>query len=1065
MVPKAWRRYHEDRPDSEIDVTPILSWLARNYVGVSKYILSTAVAVLVAVLGSALPQVRWTSRVPARLAATVGAFLVAIGVLAGVGKLAWPSSLKPMAWAAPAIAGVLGFAFIGVAWVLRKQYRRRSRQRLQPMIEAALRTLDRASRATAKHPYVELRNPGRRPVVGEILTAVRRRRPGGLILLVGPGGAGKTTVLLELAARCRLSWEERNRRVVIPVYANLSQWGDEVSEIPLRAFVLRELTSDDQLSRLFADAWSVPQPDVTWLFLLDNVDTMLKHSAADDFLASLDDFLAINKNLRAVLAGLSGSSRKDAVRIDIAPLDRRSRDHLLTSRGVAKPQQVTLNSEKSFRQYYGNPGWLDLIATYLIKRPGMVTDNFYELMAEITTQQLALKRPAPGQQLQDLLLSAADETAALLASRIGSAIPTRREQVLQYLIAKLNKDQPEIEPALDALISRHIMKSYRASNGSDCVEFEHDAIQDYFTIRTFINHSSAVNIATLLTDPRWSTVAISLVQHGSDEAIAETITSARKILNDLRPQAPATTMVVNRLLKSMQLPERPIVQENISGPQWSPIGYRVLYILDAGSQRRPLLMPEDIRELTDFFIASAIPTSTPDEQAQMLDVQHIAQPDVAAAVCAAGLRSVSGGLVDSALAEVTTRHEVMDALPLKDRIRVMLAISVGGLDNWTLHDVKPEFAERLRLASDTGVVASWLAAIIFGFVGLVQLVGHIVTWASYLTELGFAAIVVGGVIMTRKSAWAMKGALARGVRLPYVVVIGLMALGFLSLLSVVLGVLTGNYLALTGLPLAAMLWPGSTLFYLANETRPDPRKWRLPFGAIMLPIWNSLNSPKPSHVTLPSKRKVLEAARTVILVAAAIAFVVLIQKGSHFHGMSRVADHRLHVALTWLAGVIFCASLCVLPAADLAHDWRRMRHWMAPTTSNPSVRDVLKWMEMMRTTWGTIRMIAEIEQHTPAEVLSATEFLTDLYRALEWIHGLGIKGKKSVPERDWAAMPQLGTPELGDWLKAYDGRHPGRLDTIARRHRHRLADYLLASSSVSVGYYIPQSPIAPEKES
>jgi hypothetical protein len=1058
-------------------MSPILSWLATHYVGVGRYVASAVGAVLVALLSTALPQLRLSSRIPARLAIAGGSLVLVLGVLVGAAKLTWPNELRRMSWLGPAITCALGLGLLAAAWGLRKLYRHRWRQRLQPMMEAALRTADRARRAGDHYQYADLRTHSGRLVVEELIAETRRRRPTAATLLVGPAGAGKTEVLLEVAARCRSAWEEGSRLEVIPVYVDLARVGDRLSQMSFRDVLLRELTSDAELSRVLTETWGSPRPDVTWLFMLDNCETLFMDQSQDTWiegsLNDLRDFLALNPRiLRAVLTGRHVPVLEGIVRIGISPLSDRARDHFLTTRGVTPAWQATLKSEKSFRQYLGNPGWLSLVSAYLLQRPGMVVDNFYELMANLISHTLSTKRAAADTQRLDHMRMIAELIALFFMTQTSSDTPIRKSDVTEYLFSHFDDTPGEIGTVLSQLASHGLIRWWSRPSGSgqhiEYIEFMYDAIQDYFAARRLIHDSSPIVIATLLTDARWSTIAISLVQHGPDDLVAQIIATAREILNAYKPQPQAATMVINKLLKSMQLPERSIEQTEGVKPRWPSAVYRVLHILDAGSQRRlTSLIPPDICELADFFIADAVPGATPDEHVQMLDVQNLAHTDVAAAACAVGLRSSSGALVHAALTHAATRHEVVDALALKDQIRLLLAIATIGLDSRVLRDGNTDFAKRLRLASTTGVVTAWLFAIFFGFVALLELASHFHTWNAALFEIGLAVIVAGGLILARKNDWMMRNALARGVQWPYILLILFTGFGCFGLISIILGVLTGNFASLAGVPWAGtLLWPASALYYLAVNTRPEMRNWRFPFIIVVFPAWKSLTSGRSLQTTLPSKRRILEWVLGGVTLAAAVTFVEMRQKNVHFHGMSRGADHRLHVILAWLAGITFAVSIGALPVADMVHDRRVIRRWIPPTTSTPKDVDILGWLDKMRSTRGTIRMLVAVERRLPIVSGSdAAQLLADLCRALGWVQRLNIKGKKPIADHLWATMPQTSTIELVGWLKAYDRRHPGGLATIARRHEHRLADYLLKINDVSVGSESSRSPAKLEKKS
>jgi hypothetical protein len=123
-------------------LTKLLQWLATNCVSVGKYFLSALGAVMVAALGTAIPQLRWSSRIPSRVAMGIGIVTAFLGTCLAITKAIQAAALSPLSWHAPEIIGSVALGFIATAYALRKQYQRRWTLVLQPMIEVALRAID-----------------------------------------------------------------------------------------------------------------------------------------------------------------------------------------------------------------------------------------------------------------------------------------------------------------------------------------------------------------------------------------------------------------------------------------------------------------------------------------------------------------------------------------------------------------------------------------------------------------------------------------------------------------------------------------------------------------------------------------------------------------------------------------------------------------------------------------------------------------------------------------------------------------------------------------------------------
>src|SRR6266702_4194500 len=118
------------------------AWLDAHYVSAFKWLLGAAGTVAISMLSTALPKAKLTTRTPAVIAAVCGAVGALLGATVLLAKLLRPHYLGHLPWLAPAATLVAGAVLFATAWFLHLIYLRRTRQWLQPMVEAALRTID-----------------------------------------------------------------------------------------------------------------------------------------------------------------------------------------------------------------------------------------------------------------------------------------------------------------------------------------------------------------------------------------------------------------------------------------------------------------------------------------------------------------------------------------------------------------------------------------------------------------------------------------------------------------------------------------------------------------------------------------------------------------------------------------------------------------------------------------------------------------------------------------------------------------------------------------------------------
>ena len=228
---------------------------------------------------------------------------------------------------------------------------------------------------------------------------------------------------------------------------------------------------------------------------------------------------------------------------------------------------------------------------------------------------------------------------------------------------------------------------------------------------------------------------------------------------------------------------------------------------------------------------------------QMLDIQNLANNDVAAAICAASLRSRSGRLTDAAARKVMSKRELLDLLAIGDRMRFMISIGFTGVDSWTSQHIDPEYRQRLWFASYVGIVLGPLLLLVFGIPDIVGIASNPPEWGNFVWTLAIAVAAVAAVLAVRRSYEVTKRVLAGFIGPAFIFMIIIARLGALEFVAAVLEIVTRHFGYLQNLLGAYLyLWPISALYYLAIESGPTFRKFSFPFDEIASPLWSLLKN-------------------------------------------------------------------------------------------------------------------------------------------------------------------------------------------------------------------------------
>ena len=713
---------------------------------------------------------------------------------------------------------------------------------------------------------------------------------------------------------------------------------------------------------------------------------------SDAWSTELVDFLNTNPTrFRAVLVGRDLSSFTGN-RIELSPLSRQVRAKFLSSRGVTPAQQSALVHEKSFRQYIDNLGWLDLVSDYLAQTPGSAPNSFRNLMDSIVTQRIAAIAAPQPELSDDLIARIAQETATRL-EKFPISYGIKRTAQVQLLNEKGCAEPGTIELVIDELVRYGIMIKYFIGE-DEIIEFRHDGVRSYFVTNAVLDNNPAVIIDELLADPYNTTIAISLLQFGRHELILKIFQTAVEYLTRQEPTPQASVLIINRMLSSAKIEIRSGVVEEGDQSPWTKGTYHWLHILDAGLNWRSSEIAEGLRETTDMLLAEASPKATPRMQEQMLDILALANNDVAAACCAAGLRSSSGSLVAAAARKVMSRRELLDLLAIRDRIRFMISVAFTGVDSWINQHIDPEYSQRLRFASLVGTIVGVLLFVVFGIPDIVDIATDPSKSDSSVLTLAVAVATIATVAAIRRSLEVTKIILAVCIQITFIVLIVMAGLGVLALITSVLEIVTGHLRYILNLLEGyVLLWPMSSLYYLAVEPTPTLGSYAFPFNAVAVPFWSLFREHQPTVVAPPNKRQLVQVLLGVIAAAAIYALTRVSEKGWRFGATTPAQFRHIHTIAIWTAWIIFSICVAIMPTADFLGDWRWIRRWrQAPFESNGN--DVTAWLDSLHTRRATERMITILTRRQPTSAaIQIQPSMYELRGTLEWVKEVSPSGK------------------------------------------------------------------------
>jgi hypothetical protein len=967
----------------------VLSWIMANYVKIGGGAAAVALTTTMAVLSGLAQQPGWVSRWIGRVAAFIAGVLLLLAALLVTAKVTNPGTTRPMPIAVPiglASAGVLIIAVLAM-----RASRRRTilMRRLRPLVTVLQHGLDHLPKAGEKgrHQYVSLQLDDGRDAV-QTLGAVRRTPA--IRLLSAASGAGKTTILLETARRGYYSLRWRRRRIVIPVYIDLTHLSCVDPPSSFRAFVLeqmfRERTIVEQFEEMLGNEW-LP---VSWLFLFDNVDQLPTVTTTQgvirqrDWLGELAEFLwASPGRLYGVLAGRHVPEVSEATTLRVSAMDPRRRIQMMKGLGLSRSQMEVLSQEPTLAANTENPGWLSLVAPLLVRLNAQPT-HAYELMSAVIDDSLSATTILTADRGR--LVTTAQAMATALTTRIDRGTEAT-VTVLAHAVGAIDSSAADdVDMTASVLVAAGLGESRRTPDGQVAFDFRHESIRSFLAAARVLSKGFFVAPPELVFDERWTTVTVALLQAGPAAIVAEILEHATRSLRQAGETMTRTEPATESLLAAASEDrDPPTLASGVPFVDWPLETKRLLNLLATGLRQRPELINSELSNVVDRLVAHAFLTGSWPAQAAALNVLPLAGGPVAAAAAALALRSPSGWLVDLAVAQVSTRPDLFPRLPMLDRIRYLAAVALAAGRPGMIRP-RHSFDETLRLASIVGNTAAVVYLIWFGIPFLANFEEE-VRQGDVVIVLFVAAIsaLVLHVVSSKDGSDFRRKLLRNGVRVPVSMIAILAGLAILELFFVVAGVLVGGSGSdlRTLASIAVFAWPLSVLVYLAVTPHPQSRDFAFPFFAVVGPV-------------------ILEVRNRV--------------------GASRF---RLQSG-NWLRRII---GGRIMP-------------------DEPRGSQVLLFrLERIRTYKATSRFLASLYRQPWPDVAPYYASLVDLYRALEWMRSVGIRQSEPLDRAAWGTAPHFELPGFRDWLERYHRRKPKWLPRLAKEHQESLARFLAAAQS------------------
>jgi hypothetical protein len=1029
-----------------------VAWLIAHYVTFGQYILGAAGTVLLAVIGNAAQRPGavswWIDRTALWIA---GVALLLTAAVAGT-KLWKPGITHDMSWTVPGLSFAIGLLLLVARFLVARQKRSKLGTRLRPLIDALSRSLTQSEQLASwnSERYVDLCTIDGAEVTAQLSW---HRGASGVQLLSGPMGSGKTVAMLRIARRY-VDALRNAHDLVLPVYVDLATVPAVDRQKGVVDLVRNSVLAEPNAGDLFEQELVNQRSRVRWLFLFDNLDQWLGQQSGSvsdaraDWVNGLSEFVKSDlRHRQAVIAGRVTPSCPAARRVRIAPLKGRLQRTFLRASGLGSAQAATLSVDPRLEIYATNPGWISLVAPYLANDRARLPRSVHELISNVVAARLG---PQPN---HECLLISAELLATALTLKLNPDDGISGEDAEELLHGADSTSACDGKAIMETLQQTGLGRLRLQSEGRLSFTFQHDIVRSYLMTRQLLEGKVNATPTELLVDPRWTGAAEAILQMGPADVVAPLLMEASKLLRDAdRPLAEPDPPV--QQLLAMLAGEDKIADKPVPFAGWSDRAQHVLRLLSAGLYRRRDLLPDDLQYQIDELVARACTFGTWQAHARALEAVPIANVRVAAGAVARALRSASGWLVELGINQIVLRAELFQELPARDRLRFLVAVSLGAAKTRTALMPTHPLEETMRMASSVSRITAALVWLLFGLPLVVGLFGpgDALSVAILLVGLIVVTLTVAASVYGIADGSVRRGLLANGARVVIGTLGAMVVLALFILISAFWDVATGAGIPANSLlTMAAIAWPLSALWYLVLNRSPERRDFYFPFPAVVEPAIATgralfLRVKQVYNTSRENLSKSLIGWTCVVLIVLAL---LLAGRGIR---LPAIDSMNSHVVTDVTAGIVGTAAACCLIVwwvLDRIRDRRWLRAWRPHGEPVDSGR-VLSWLGALRTDKGTVDLLTALPARLPAdEAIEAAAVFTDLYDALEWVHRLRRpEGQQALASTIWETAPRFATKDFRKWLQDYDQKHTGRLHQLSRDGREVLVQYLISIDQV-----------------
>ncbi|MCA2216308.1 NACHT domain-containing protein [Jidongwangia harbinensis] len=558
------------------------------------------------------------------------------------------------------------------------------------------------------------RRHGREETVRAVRALVRHSRRGTdpVVLLQGPAGGGKTTIMRHVVRIALPSGRRLRRGAPIPVYVDLRRMLSDAGTV--EANTIREYVADilghgdARFRELVLQYLTERHVEVRWVFLFDSFDELPALLASSDarrvaraHLDAIRLFVDNTPESRTVIA--SRDFRETDVgalwpSLTVRPLSLRRQSRfvhvMITDRLARRVLRRRLAVDAGLRTLCENPLMLRLLCNYVrdtgsTELPESVFDVFDRSIRARIRETVGDHED--GQATVDRTLSTARELAFCLTAGSG----TDRTSWDDIRRAMALRDFPAGE-TLDATALVLKLAGLGATHGArgDFL-FAHRLIQDFLTAGLAMARPGLVDPDNILTEPGWENIVPFMLRHGDDELRAALLRSAESTLEKAAATA-AGVPVESDLNKPADEIRR------LASFAWPQPTVPLVRMIAAG---RPTPVPERLQHVIDRLVVGALVGGAPYDRSVALDCLPLASS--ALARWAVG-RTMHQETVATLRSKALDKTVALRLLPVEDDDieRPMLLLQAWrGKRSWSTRDDGSEDSLGGQLAILTAITA------------------------------------------------------------------------------------------------------------------------------------------------------------------------------------------------------------------------------------------------------------------------------------------------------------------------------------------------------------------------